>query len=196
MTMTLRAGLAGVVGAMVSLVSLSASATVALDQTLYFHGTCSDCTLDSAPGQPIATLVLRAGYQLGAALLPADIVSFSYVGSNLVDAYSWTGLAGVPADELAQIYGASGTAGAGARDVRIDAIDGLGFMTSAFGQWWTCGNGPSGFYSGSCDAFRHNDTGMGAWSTTAAVPEPASMLLMALGLAAVGAATARRRPGA
>lgn len=194
MATMLRAGLAGVVGAVVSLASPLASAVVALDQTLYFHGTCSDCTLNSAPGQPIATLVLSAGYQLGTMLNADDIISFSYVGSDLVDAYSWTGGAGVPAQQLADIYLASGTAGAGLQDFRIEAIDGLGFMTSPAGQWWTCGFGPAGFYSGSCTEFNNNDTGSGVWSTTAAVPEPAAMALMALGLVAVGAA-ARRRAG-
>jgi len=119
-------------------------------------------------------------------------VRFSYVGSDLVDAYSWSGAALLPVDQLANICFASGGVEPGTPPFRTDAIDGLGFMTSATGRWWTCARGANGFYSGSCTEFQNNDFGTGSWSLAATVPEPASMALMALGALVVGAAVRRR----
>ncbi|EHR69239.1 PEP-CTERM putative exosortase interaction domain-containing protein [Burkholderiales bacterium JOSHI_001] len=152
-------------------------AVVALGQSFDFFGTCSDCTLNSAPGDPIATLILDFSYVLGTDLVSTDIVSFSYVGSNLVDPYAITG---------AQVHGTSGaiTAGPGPKNFQIDFIDGLRFSTDSNGAWYTCAPGPKGFYSGTCTYLINNDFGTGNW--LAPVPEPTTWGLMALGLAGLG----------
>ena len=174
-----------------AVMSSASQAVVAVnpDQLVYsFYGTCSDCTLNSLPGEPIATLVLDGEYISGAPIEVADIVSFSYVGSNLVDAYSATGDAAVIFDPeaLTDISVASGamTPGAGPKDFAITFSDNYRFESTSSGSWFTCAPGANGPYSGTCTYLINNDFGAGSW--IAPIPEPTSWGLMALGLAGLG----------
>lgn len=166
--------------------------------TFYFTGTCADCTLTSPP--EIGTLVLE-GYTPGAAITEANFVAFAYHGSNLVNAFTVTRETTTPflgvGNDYTFVFASPDTvsgaipAAGGAGAFRIEFVDGIGFESTTSGSWFACAPGPGGFYSGSCNAFRHNDIGTGGWSPTAAVPEPASYALMGLGV--LGLAALRRR---
>jgi hypothetical protein len=165
--------------------------------TFYFTGSCTDCTLNSSPN--IGTLVLE-GYTPGDAITETNFVAFAYNGSNLVDAFTVTRSDVTPflgvgtgytfsADSSDTVSGAVPAAG-GHAAFRISFADVIGFESTTAGAWFACAPGPSGYNSGSCDLFHHNDVGTGAWSTSA-VPEPASYALMGLGV--LGLAALRRR---
>lgn len=161
--------------------------------TYFFTGVCDDCSLTSPP--EIATLVLE-GYTAGAAINATNFVALAYHGSNLVDAFTVTRESTVPFlgvgndftfyPELADtVTGAIPVAG-GVAAFRIAFSDGIGFESTTSGAWFACAPGPSGFNSGSCNLFNHNDVGTGSWSTTP-VPEPASYALMGMGVLALAA---------
>jgi hypothetical protein len=173
--------------------------------TFYLTGTCSDCTLQAAP--LIGTLVLE-GYIPGTAITNSHFLAFAYHGSDLIEAFTVTRDDRNPVLTVGNAYtfflgttdAVSGSIGAsgGGSNFRIDFQDGIGLETSASGTWFACAPGIDGYYSGgTCSLFRHNDVGMGSWSMTAPpVPEPASLLLMAAGVAGLAGLSARRRAGA
>jgi hypothetical protein len=90
MTNTLRSFLvAGAVSLGLGAFGTPAGATTPLE-TFYFTGTCADCTGDGPGGEVTATLVLT-GYMPtpdNPDFLPANFVSFSYGGSNLVPGFT------------------------------------------------------------------------------------------------------------
>jgi hypothetical protein len=189
----LRSALAAAAAALATLClpTTSQAAVTDLGRTFELFGNCSDCVLNSPPGSPLAVLTLGFDYTLGSTLTVADIVSFVYVGSNLVFPMAVTGGAGVPEGSLPDIYEASGAIDAtpGHKEFRISFGDGQAFATTAAGQWYVCGTGNSGPYSGSCNLAQNLDVGQANWNQP--VPEPGTYGLMALGLA--GLALVRRR---
>lgn len=177
----------------------TSQATSPVNQTFLFFGDCLDCTLNSPPGAPMATLELSSFYVPGSELDPGVFVRFSYVGSDLVDPYTVV----PPPDDapfepgqfgLDSISG-SMDASPGPKNVLIGfGGDGLRFESMSSGSWYTCAVGPRGYYSGTCDFLNNSDFGrQGSWNQP--IPEPGTYALMALGLGVLGLATRRRRAG-
>ena len=184
--------------ALLAAASASHAAVPVPVQSFSFYGDCLDCTLNSQPGQPMATLVLTIGYQPGSPIGNTNFVSFSYVGSNLVDPY--TVVPFNPDRSLGQ-FAAYSIAGAmdgspGPKSFLIEFDDGLRFESLSSGGWYTCAPGPSkGYYSGTCDYLNNDDFGeRGSWNQP--IPEPGTYGLMALGLGVLGIAARRRRSNA
>lgn len=189
--------LASAGAATVLLGAASAAQAVTAVSEYFFFGDCLDCTLNSAPGQPMAKLVLLAAYVPGTNLSDTDFVSFTYVGSNLVFPYTVVlggdFILGPGQFALGSISGTMDS-NPGPKNVLIQFEDGLRFESMSSGSWYTCARGPSGYYSGSCDYQNNNDFGrQGSWNQP--IPEPGTYALMALGLGVLGLAARRRCAG-
>ena len=163
-------------------------------ETYIFSGNCEDCaqTADVAVYPVTASLTL-VDYVPGTGIVDANFVSFSYRGSNLVYAYTVDAASSTPTStqppvsfrfnsDFDSVSGNISSPLPNAREFALRFSDGLFFQTLSDGSWSTCAPGPSGFYgAGSC--FSPADFGNGgSWLPAAAVPEPTSYGLMALGL--------------
>lgn len=189
--------LAVLIGCAASLVSSPARAVVALPTTSVFEffGSCDDCILNDVTGL-VARLTLQ-DYTPGSLITESNLVSFEYMGSNLVDPYTVT----PDPENPFYIYNLSGsmTPGSSNNAFLIEYEDGLKFdstpnTSTGLADWYTCGNGPNGYYSGTCNIVVNQDFGTGGWFV--AVPEPSSISLMALGMLGLGAAVTKRKKAA
>jgi hypothetical protein len=149
--------------------------------TYDFQGTCSDCS-----GSVTAELVLQ-NYALGANITLANLVSFTYGGSNLVTSFT-----SLPTDSQETISGVLPGALPAAAVVNIsDSTIGKTFSTALNGTWSvgtaeTVGSTGSGNYNNPIVTL--DDQGIsGTWSNPSGtapsvVPEPASLALVLPGL--------------
>lgn len=181
---------------LMSLTSLNAQAVVAAPSNSVFNlfGTCDDCILNSVNGL-IGTLTL-SNYTVGAPIDTSNFVSFEYVGSNLVDPFT------VVPDPIfpGYIMSVSGAMQAtpGDSSFTIAFEDNLQFssspspFTAGVSRWYTCGKGPNGYYSGTCNQLVNLDVGDALWSA-ASVPEPSTALSFGLGLAGLAGVISVRR---
>ena len=131
--------------------------------TFDFTGKCTDCA-----GTASAELVVQ-NYQLGASFAASNFSSFHYDGTNLFPAFTIT------PSQLATFSGSIGPNLPGEFDVTIFSTE--GFETLTNGNWSAGAAGDFGT--------------QGTWS--AAVPEPASLTLLAVGLAGLGMVLRTRR---
>lgn len=188
------------------LISLAASSAAMANiapgpQYLYFNANCADCALaaNSDYFNVVATFELD-GYNYGDPLVNGsflqngNIVSFSYSGSNLVNPFQVLAQrAGEksPPNGFKSISGQINTGQDwpaptdGYLDITFSNLNGSDqrFTISTSGDW--------SYYAGSP---LPNDYGTGTWSLTAGpvgaqvqqVPEPGALVLLGLGLAALG----------
>jgi hypothetical protein len=136
------------------------------NQIFAFSGLCSDCF-----GTATGTLTLTSDYILGTALDVNHFVSFAYDGTDLLSPFTIT---------AAETPSISGSLPA----ILPGSAIGLGLQSST-NQFKL----NAGFWCVGASCL--NDSGTQGTFTAAATPEPASMGLFALGVAAV--ATLRRR---
>lgn len=140
-----------------------------IDFTFDFSGVCTDCN-QSTHAPATATLVLNGNYVIGATIVAADFVTFTYNGSDLLVPFTI-----LPTDPGFFVTGAIPNDLPGTANITVD-------------------NGTWGFNSisggGSDGSWSVVNTSLGdfgtahTWSSTA-VPEPATVALLGLGLASV-----------
>jgi PEP-CTERM motif len=168
-----------VIAAATLFASLSHAASVPIDSTFTFTGDCGDCT-----GQGMGTLVLQ-DYTPGDELQTSNFVSFTY-SSNLLN---------ITGDSIGSDGGLTGVLPVDLPGPAVVDIAGLVVVPG-------CDNcteyefESSIIDSASWDVGEY-DYGMnGIWSAAAqktAVPEPSSLGMLAIGLAALGASAVRAR---
>lgn len=193
----------GLLGAGMAL-GTNAHAIVAMPpQTFVISLDCADCAaLANTSSYPVQAELTLSNYTLGDTLDITNFVSFTYDGSNLVDAYSITDSGddnnGATINDFftSSIYVFSGVIstvpGANTLDITFD--DGLHFRTQTDGSWSTCAPNANGYYGGnSCFQILNADYGSDAIYSTTPVPEPSHLALMAAGLVLVASAVRRHQ---
>jgi hypothetical protein len=141
--------------------------------TYTFTGSCSDCT-----GTATATLQLQNTYTPGNTVTLADLISFTWDGTDLVSAFTV-----LSTDTINSFDGTLPVAPGGIGDLII-LTDHYYFASGSFSS------AADAWEAGNYDVVSSN-FGDAANFATAETPEPASFLLIGGGL--IGLATLRRR---
>jgi hypothetical protein len=163
--------------ALLLLVFVAPARATSVGQSVFdFSGDCFDCY--QGEGSVSATLTVT-GYALGDEITTKNFVSFTYNGSDLLGAFT---VADADVIDDGFVNGAIGSPLPGPYEFSVDGGGHLfqSYISDSEGFWCA---------GASCAS----DVGNNAvWSQGASVPEPASIAMFGLGLAAVGAFRARR----
>lgn len=135
-----------------------------IDVTYQFTGTCGDCS-----GTGIGLLTLQ-NYNPGDGLSTSNFVSFTYT-SNLLESFS------IPSTDFLALAGSLPAAPGPATVVILDVTSSTMFTSLGSGGSWCVGS------ISNCGS----DEGQySTWSPASGVPEPATMIPVALGLICLG----------
>ena len=158
-----------------------------------FFGNCVDCVAVGQPPQGVTATLTLQNYIQGTALTNANFVSFRYDGSNLLPpgytvSLASMGISVVPNYIFTSLTG-NLTAG-GSEGVNLGFNGPYGFFTlsSANRAWQTCTGTPIP----NCPDDLGN-SGNFILNNAQTVPEPATYALMAVGLAALGVTSRKRK---
>lgn len=168
------------------------------DQTFTFTGNCTDCS-----GVAKATLVLQ-NYTLGENILLEHLVSFTYLATNLLPGFTLVpsntaGIsgsipAGLPGPAQFGIFGGEtfsiqNLTGANGADININEFNA---GTLPFFITYLVNQGPDALHGNTVYNWEAGlnvvgDYGTdGTWNVQSEVPEPSSVILIGVGLLAIG----------
>jgi hypothetical protein len=166
------------------------------ETSFFFFGNCEDCAAAAGVASfPVTAELVLFRYEEGTPINDEQFVLFSYSGSNLLDPYVvFRSVPGEPPPPPPVFHGLGSISGSitvgGLQELELRFGDGLLFQLSG-GNWFTCGVKDDLYYAVPCIQPTSQDFGTGSFTNTPVIPVPPAIVLLASGLAGLGAITRR-----